>query len=207
MCGQSIVRSRVYQCEMPAAISDRWQAKHARLFQHRSARTPDYSTGFATPSTKGCAMIVEFLVTSHSAGRCRETIPSLSSAEAAQATTTARVNTGDRPRRVARVTMRRGPWRRTSASAMTRLTGGIRSSAGIEGRIDTMPFPDCIGERGCNFALPRNARRSRFRPAHLGTILVVRPGFGNTLSRQCATYGTTGDPGTPGIGNHILPTP
>jgi len=135
-------------------------------------------------------MSVLFLVAIHSTGRCRDTIPSLSSAEAAQATTTARVNTGDRPRRVARVTMRRGPWRSTSASAMTRLTGGIRSSAGIRGRIDTMPFPDCIGERGCSSALPRNARRSRFRPAHLGTILVVRCGFGNTLSRQCATSGT-----------------
>ena len=135
-------------------------------------------------------MIIELRVGCHSAGSRLAAIPSLSSAEAAQATTTARVNTGDRPRRVARVTMRRGPWRSTSASAMTRLTGGIRSSAGIRGRIDTMPFPDCIGERGCGSALPRNARRSRFRPAHLGTILVVRCGFGNTLSRQCATSGT-----------------
>jgi hypothetical protein len=133
-----------YQCAMPDAIGDRGQARHAHLFQRRSVRTPDYSTGFAAPSTIGCAMIVEIRAAPHSDGRCLATIPSLSSAEAAQATTTARVNTGDRPRRVARVTMRRGPWRSTSASAMTRLTGGVRFSAGIEGRIDTMPFPDCI---------------------------------------------------------------
>ena len=182
---------------MPVVIGNRGRAQFARLFKRRSARTPDYSTGFAAPSTTGGAMIVEFLGASQSVGRCRVTIPSLSSAEAAQATTTARVNTGDRPRRVARVTMRRGPWRSTSASAMTRLTGGMRSSAGIGGRIDTMPFPDCIGERGSRFALPRNARRSRFRPAHLPTILGVAPGFGNTLSRQCATYRTANDLKTP----------
>jgi hypothetical protein len=187
MCGLFIVRSHgyhgVFQCAMPVAISDRGQVNHARLFQHRSARTPDYSTGFAAPSTKRYAIIVEFLVALYSAGRCRATTPSLSSAEAAQATTTARVNTGERPRRAARLTIRRGPWRRTSASAMTRLTGGMRSSAGIGGRIDTMPFPDCIGERGSLYTLPRNARRSRCRPAHLHTILVVGSGFGNTLSR------------------------
>ena len=136
-------------------------------------------------------MNVEFSAESHSAGRCLAAIPSLSSAEAAQATTTARVNTGERPRRAARVTMRRGPCRRTSASAMTRLTGGIRSSAGIGARIVTMPFPECFGERGCGLALPRNTGRSRFRPAHLSTILVARSGFGNTLSRYCATYGMT----------------
>ena len=182
-----------HQCAMPVVVSDRGRACSARLFQRPSARTPDYSTGFATPSTTRCTMIVEFLVASHSAGRCLATIPSLSSAEAAQATTTARVNTGDRPRQVARLTMRRGPWRSTSASAMTRLTGGIRSSAGSGERIDTMPFPDCSGERDRNFALTRNTRRSRCRPAHLPTILVVRCGFGNTFSRQCATSRTALD--------------
>jgi len=101
-------------------------------------------------------MSVEFPMRNHSAGRCLAAIPSLSSAEAAQATTTARVKTGESPRRLARVTMRRGPWRRTSASAMTRLTGGIRSSAGLAARIDTMPFLGCIGERDCGLTLPRN---------------------------------------------------
>src|ERR671916_3058202 len=120
----------------------------------------------------------------YSAERCLAAIPSLSSAEAAQATTTARVNTGERPRRVARVTMRRGPCRRTSASAMTRLTGGIRSSAGIEARIDTLAFPDCVGEPDCGLALSRNAERSLHRPAHLRTILSARCGFGKTISRQ-----------------------
>src|SRR3712207_5464598 len=86
--------------------------------------------------------------------------------------------------------MRLGPCRRTSASAMTRLTGGVRSSGGIGARIDTMPFPGCIGEHGCGRTLPRNTGRPLFRPAHLATILVVGSRFGNTLSRQCATYRT-----------------
>ena len=47
---------------MLVVISDREQAEHARLLSRVSERTPDYSTGFATPSTKGYAMIVEFPV-------------------------------------------------------------------------------------------------------------------------------------------------
>jgi len=101
-------------------------------------------------------MSVEFPMRNHSAGRCLAAIPSLSSAEAAQATTTARVKTGESPRRLVRVTMRRGPWRRTSASAMTRLTGGIRSSAGLAARIGTMPFLGSFGEYDPSRALPRN---------------------------------------------------
>ena len=33
----------------------------------------------------------------------------------------------------------------------------IRSSGRIGACIDTKPFPDCLGERGCGRALPRNA--------------------------------------------------
>jgi hypothetical protein len=187
--GQSVVRSRgyqsVYQLGILILASDRGQGEHTHAFQRRSERTPDYSTKFATASTKNCAVTVA--PWPHSAGRCLATIPSLSSAEAAQATTTARVNMGERPRRVARVTMRLGPCRRTSASAMTRLTGGIRSSGRIGACIDTKPFPRCFGECACGHTLPRHAGRRLFRPAHLPTILVVRCGFGNTLSRQCAT--------------------
>lgn len=92
--------------------------------------------------------------------RCLAARPSTSSAEAPQATTTARVNTGEKPRRLARVTIRRGPCRRTSASAITRLTGGVRSVAGIGARIETQPFPGWFGKRGCGRTRLRNAGRS-----------------------------------------------
>ena len=65
-----------------------------RCSNARAERTPDYSTGIATTSTKSCAVIVVLALL------CRTlltTIPSLSSAEAAQATTTARVKTGESP--------------------------------------------------------------------------------------------------------------
>ena len=100
------------------------------------------------------------LAAPQSAGRCLAARPSASSAEAPQATTTARVNTGEKPRRLARVTIRRGPCRRTSASAMTRLTGGVRSVAGIGARIETQPFPGWFGKRGCSRTRPRDAGRS-----------------------------------------------
>ena len=125
----------------------------------RSERTPDYSTWFSGASTKGRTTIDEFAAP-QSVGRCLAARPSASSAEAPQATTTARVNTGEKPRRLARVTMRRGPCRRTSASAMTRLTGGVRSVAGIGARIETQPFPSWFGKRGCSRARPRDAGRS-----------------------------------------------
>jgi hypothetical protein len=98
--------------------------------------------------------------TRQSGGRCFAARPSTSSAEAPQATTTARVNAGERPRRLARVTMRRGPCRRTSASAITRLTGGVRSAAGIGARIETLPFPGWFGKRGCRRTRPRDAGRA-----------------------------------------------
>ena len=161
MCGPSIVRLHqyrsVYYPGMLVPMGDRGHNACAHVFQRSGERTPDYSTRFATASTRGCVMIVELRVGRHSAGSRLAAIPSLSSAEAAQATTTARVSTGERPRRVARVTMRRGPCRRTSASAITRLTGGTRSSAGLGARMDTIPFLDVLRARVCGLALSRNA--------------------------------------------------